>query len=99
VAEALNGVGRARIALGQPQLARADLERALAVQAARDPDAVTTARTQEALAEALWGSERAQRGRALQLAREARQTYVRAGDEASDDLVRVEAWLTERNDR
>ena len=46
-------------------------------------------------AQALW-SERSQRGRAVELAREARDVLRAAGEPGREELAALEAWLAAR---
>ena len=90
-ATVLGGVGDALLALGQPTRATAPLERALSLRQARPGDPRDVADVRFSLARALWGSP-ADRGRALELARDAHATYARA-PHFKARLDALDAWL------
>ncbi|MEM7151629.1 MAG: tetratricopeptide repeat protein [Myxococcota bacterium] len=91
---ALFGLGCARTALGDPTGARQALERALRLRESGTMAPETIAEAQAKLAEALWPDPE-QRGRALELARTARATYLERDMERGEGspLTEVEQWL------
>jgi len=86
----LHGLGAARLAQGDAAGALSFLEPALKLKMKRDPDPVSVADTQFALARALVASGR-DRQRAVALATSARQTY--AGHNAPRREQDAAAWL------
>jgi serine/threonine protein kinase/tetratricopeptide (TPR) repeat protein len=86
----LTGLGRVRIAQGEPGAAIAPLERALRIRDAQENDPTFVAETRFALAKALWDSG-GDRARAVSLARTAKDKY--AAEQASSELGEVDAWL------
>jgi tetratricopeptide (TPR) repeat protein len=90
LAEPLTGLGKVRIAQGEPNGALAPLERALRIRNALENDPSGVAETRFALARALWetGDDRA---RAVSLATTAQKEY--AAEHASPELGEVDAWL------
>ena len=89
----LTGLGQARLALGEPQRARAPLEQALRVREANEADPTVVAETRFALARALWDAD-GERPRARRLASEARDAYAHATDAPHREAV--DAWLARR---
>jgi tetratricopeptide (TPR) repeat protein/predicted Ser/Thr protein kinase len=85
--------GRALMALKAPERAIPPLERALAIRERMDRGRLAEA--QFALARALWDSGR-DRERALRLAADARDGYLRARPEATRLIAEVQAWLAQR---
>jgi tetratricopeptide (TPR) repeat protein len=92
VAVALTGLGRTLLDQRQAGKALAMLERALAIRLAHPGDPTELQETRFALARALWetGSDR---GRARELAAQARAGYVQASAEGQKELPTVDAWL------
>ena len=91
---ALNGMGVAQLGLGDAPGARKTLEEALALREKKETDPTPLAETRFALARALWIV--GERGRALSLAREARDAYARLPKEMAPRLRAVDAWLASR---
>ena len=91
LADELTGMGLSLLALGDGVRALTTLERALRLRQAAPP--TNLAQTRAALAKALWSTGR-DRGRALALARDARDAFAASGDsESVRDLAEVRAWL------
>jgi tetratricopeptide (TPR) repeat protein len=94
----LTGLGRVKIAEGDPKGAVAHLERALRMREAEETDPTFLAETRFALAQALWDSG-VDRKRAFSLATEAKEGY--AHEHVARELGEVDAWLathkTKRN--
>jgi tetratricopeptide (TPR) repeat protein len=93
-AYSLTGMGRAWIGLGRPRKAIGPLERALSIREHGKDRPGRFAETRFALAQALWESA-ADRTRAVELAREARDGWKSGAKRWEPDLARVEAWLAE----
>lgn len=99
VAYALNGVGMARTLMGQPELAVEPLERALELRRRAGNEPKNYAASCFSLAKALHAAGR-DPGRAMDLAREARDVYAGLdGVPVGDDLAEIDAWLREREGR
>ena len=90
LAYALTGIGLSYLGDGKTTEALLPLERALKIRTAQEPELIRRAETQFALARALWGSSR-ERGRARDLADEARQEYAKSS--AKDKVLEVDSWL------
>lgn len=97
MASALSWLGDMHLRMNKPHDALAPLTRALAIRegnaAERDP--FHLAETRFALGRALWATG-GDRRRAVALVREARDAFVKAGDDGKKPLVDVNRWLTER---
>src|SRR6185503_13463922 len=90
--DALAGLGKAYLGLGQDRLARERLERALKLAEPQEGDPVTLAEIRLALADTLWrtGSDRA---RARVLARAARDGFLPLGRRGERGAKKANAWL------
>ena len=90
----LTSLGECAVEEGDNTLARKLLERALLIRTKHQSSPVVTAETRFALAKALW-PERAERGRALELAMAARDALI--GQPEQDEFRdRVTQWLSSR---
>ncbi|WAS97881.1 tetratricopeptide repeat protein [Nannocystis punicea] len=94
VAYPLHGLGVALVELGRLEEARPLLERVLEIRTRKDVQPVDLGELRFALARALPPRDRV---RALTLAAEARADYV--GDQADEEVSRVDAWLLAHVDR
>ncbi len=95
VAEELTAIADLERRLGHPERALEPLERALRIVEAQELEPGAVARTRFALAQALWDTG-GDRGRALRLARQARQAFLSQGEEDKVALDEVVQWLAER---
>jgi tetratricopeptide (TPR) repeat protein len=91
VAAALAHIGEVQTALGAAAPAAKALERALSIRQKHAGDPVHLARTQFALARALWLSPPS-RDRARSLLREARSLLAARGEAAREELGELEVW-------
>tara|TARA_R110002096_G_scaffold435826_2_gene663629 strand:+ start:174415 stop:177390 length:2976 start_codon:yes stop_codon:yes gene_type:complete len=90
----LTSLGECAVEEGDSTGARKLLERALSIRTKHQSSAVVTAETRFALAKALW-PERAERGRALELATTARDALI--GQPEQDEFRdRITQWLSSR---
>jgi tetratricopeptide (TPR) repeat protein len=92
----LTGLGKVRIAQGEPKGAIAPLERALRIRESVEKDPILLAETRFALAQAVWESG-GDGAHAVSLAATARKEY--AAEHASSELGKVDAWLAAHKPR
>ena len=90
LAYALTGIGASYLGEGKANEALVPLERALKIRIAHEPELFRLAETQFALARALWESKR-ERGRALELADEAKKDYAKSPEKTK--ALEVDGWL------
>ena len=96
LAAPLTGLGKVALARGRAPAALPLLERALTLREAAHGDPADFARTQFALARAVWEVGGKDRARALDLAEKARAALAAGGKGATGDLAEVEVWLKAR---
>lgn len=97
LADPMTVFGEVALAEGQPQEARAVLERAWEIRSTHVTDGGAREETGFALARAIWGSAEADRTHALELANEARDGLAAIPDLAAR-LAVVQQWIGERAD-
>jgi tetratricopeptide (TPR) repeat protein len=90
LADPMTGLGRVKLATGDPRGAIPFLERALRIRERADVDPAARAQTRFALARALWDGG-GDRRRALALANTARDDYTSL--HVSREFEQVDAWL------
>jgi tetratricopeptide (TPR) repeat protein len=91
----LIGIGRVQLARHAPSAATAPLTRALAIRQADPGDGLELAEVRFALAQAIVSTDRA---RALTLATQARDAWIKAGARHAAPLAEASAWLARQRD-
>ena len=92
----LQGIGNCALALGDTQRAISALERALALRETTPGDPAELGQVQFLLGKALW-TQGKERGRAIELARRARESFAQVDGEADrKQLADIDEWLAER---
>ncbi|MET0595895.1 MAG: serine/threonine-protein kinase [Polyangiaceae bacterium] len=90
--DSLAGLGKAYLGLGQDKTARERLERGLKIAEVQDGDPATLAEVRLTLAQTLWRSG-ADRERARDLARQAREGYLPLGKRGERGAKKAATWI------
>ncbi|MBI3185572.1 MAG: serine/threonine protein kinase [Myxococcales bacterium] len=92
----LTGIGEAHVRMGHPEKAIRPLEQALVLREREKLLPFEMGRTRSALAMALWQAQ-ADRVRARELAKLARQDFKVTGKKASKESARLEEWIASQH--